>query len=274
MDLELFSRALRLRWLWFEWTDSSRPWVGTETPCNEIDKHLFRLCTTVTIGNGCRAKFWESAWLQGRAPRDLAPNLYKLAWRKNLTVREELQNLNWTRGLWRMTTIDQMAELIGLWGLLLDVHLNDQEDVIKWKWTVDGNYSAKSAYNVQLKGSYCSFDSKAIWGARVQGKHRVFAWLLVQSKILTADKLMTRNWPCNPVCSLCEQAQESAVHMVLHYAYAKEVWWLVSVWTEGLVQMPDDGIGIEDWWNGAVSGLSKELKRRKAAILIYTVWNL
>lgn len=75
LDLECFSRALRLRWLWFEWTDIDRPWVGTETPCSEIDKQLFRLCTAVTIGNGERARFWESAWLEGRAPRDLAPNL-------------------------------------------------------------------------------------------------------------------------------------------------------------------------------------------------------
>ena len=29
LDLDLFSRALRLRWLWYEWTDSDRAWVGT-----------------------------------------------------------------------------------------------------------------------------------------------------------------------------------------------------------------------------------------------------
>jgi hypothetical protein len=29
LDLELFSRALRLRWLWFQFVDPDRPWVGT-----------------------------------------------------------------------------------------------------------------------------------------------------------------------------------------------------------------------------------------------------
>ena len=36
LDLELFSRALHLRWLWLEWTDEERPWVGTSVPCVQL----------------------------------------------------------------------------------------------------------------------------------------------------------------------------------------------------------------------------------------------
>jgi hypothetical protein len=72
LDLERFSRALRLRWLWFEWTDREWPWVGTEVPCNEEDKQFFRASTIVTIGNGDTASFWDSVWLQGQEPRDIA----------------------------------------------------------------------------------------------------------------------------------------------------------------------------------------------------------
>jgi hypothetical protein len=46
--------------------------------------------TTVTVGDGKQAKFWESSWIEGRARGDLAPNLYKLAWRKNNTVAVDL----------------------------------------------------------------------------------------------------------------------------------------------------------------------------------------
>lgn len=79
LDLELFSRALRLRWSWFQWSDPDRPWVGSEVHCNDIDKQLFRVSTVVTVGNGKLAKFWESSWIEGKAPRDIAPHLYKLA---------------------------------------------------------------------------------------------------------------------------------------------------------------------------------------------------
>lgn len=68
LDLDLFSRALRLRWLWYEWNEPDRPWVGTELPVNEIDRQLFRASTVVTVGNGLKAEFWNSSWLNGRPP--------------------------------------------------------------------------------------------------------------------------------------------------------------------------------------------------------------
>jgi hypothetical protein len=34
---------------------------------------------------------------------------------------------------------------------------------------------------VQFKGSFCSFDSNAIWKAQAEGKHKLFAWLLKYS---------------------------------------------------------------------------------------------
>ena len=274
IDIEFFSRALRLRWLWYQWREPDRPWVGTEVPCNEQDKQLLRASTYVTVGNGKLAKFWESAWISGRAPRDLAPNLYKLAWRKNITVRDDLEDDKWTRGLWRMSTAEEIAEFVSLWFLVQNVQLTDSEDEIRWKWTADGNYTAKSAYNIQFSGAYCTFDAKAIWRAKTEGKHRFFAWLLVQNKLLTADKLIKRNWQCNPTCPLCDQAPETAQHLCLNCVYAQEVWVLVAQWTEGLVAVPDREAKMEHWWNGSLTGIPKSIKREKASILIYTAWNI
>jgi hypothetical protein len=49
-DMEAYSRALRLRWEWIRWTDHDRPWIGTETPCDESDRSLFAACTTMLLG--------------------------------------------------------------------------------------------------------------------------------------------------------------------------------------------------------------------------------
>jgi hypothetical protein len=37
-----------------------------------------------------------------------------------------------------MSTAEQMAELVMIWGLLQEVQLNSQEDVIRWRCTANG----------------------------------------------------------------------------------------------------------------------------------------
>ena len=84
----------------------------------------------VQLGNGGMAQFWESSRLDGRAPRDIAPLLYKFAWWKKLIVREQLENQSWTWGLWRMSTVEEMAEFVMQWDLVQGVQLTEAEDEI------------------------------------------------------------------------------------------------------------------------------------------------
>ena len=90
-NLERFARALRLRWLWHEWTLPNKAWLGTKTPCDDTDHLLFAACTTISISNGKRTSFWHSGWLEGRRPKDITPNLFKIYQPKNRTVADALQ---------------------------------------------------------------------------------------------------------------------------------------------------------------------------------------
>ena len=38
-----------------------------------------------------------------------------------MKVREELQDQSWTRGLWRMNTVQEMVEFVTLWDLVQQV---------------------------------------------------------------------------------------------------------------------------------------------------------
>ena len=205
---------------------------------------------------------------------DIFPDLFKLAWRKNRSVKEELEHQSWTRGLWRMESVNEMANFITLWDLVQSVQLTEEPDTIRWKWTSHGDYSAKTAYNIQFAGSHSQFQGSTIWKAGAEGKHKFFAWLLVQSKLLTADNLSKRQWPCDPMCSLCSQEQETADHLILHCCFAKEVWHLMARWTQNLVKIPDMGSSVATWWQQELTGLPKKLRRTKAALLMYTAWNL
>jgi hypothetical protein len=86
LNLENFARALRLRWPWFEWRDPNKLWLGLDNPCDSVDIDLFYASTTITIGNGNIASFWDSPWLSGQNPKDIAPLIFGAPTRKKWKV--------------------------------------------------------------------------------------------------------------------------------------------------------------------------------------------
>ena len=173
-----------------------------------------------------------------------------------------------------MQTVEEMASFVRLWDLVQQVQLNIQPDSITWRWNADGTYTTKSAYNAQFVGSYSNFNGASIWQAEAEGKHKFFAWLLVQCKVLTADKLMARQWPCNPVCVLCNQEQETAAHLILLCPFARLVWERIQAWAGQLVQVPNGSLEIVDWWQKELAHLPKKTRRTKAAFMLYCAWNI
>jgi|UPI0001A88E2F hypothetical protein len=115
IDLHKFSKALRLRWLWFQWSNPERPRRGTELPVNTEDVALFNAATIVTIKNGKKASFWHSSWIEGKAPASLYPRLYAHSKRKNRTVREALLGEKWIRDIAYNLTHDLLKEYFELW---------------------------------------------------------------------------------------------------------------------------------------------------------------
>jgi hypothetical protein len=58
-DIEKFGRARRLRWLWYACTDPSRPWFGSDFPCDVAGMMFFRASTNISIGDGDTSLFWH-----------------------------------------------------------------------------------------------------------------------------------------------------------------------------------------------------------------------
>jgi hypothetical protein len=98
-DLNKFSRALRLRWSWHQWDHKEKPWKHLLRVTDSKDRQLFFASTTMQVGNGRNTPFWESKWLHDGAPKDLAPNLFKIARFKKRSVHTELKNSNWIRNV-------------------------------------------------------------------------------------------------------------------------------------------------------------------------------
>lgn len=195
IDLERFASALRIRRLWMRWHDQSRPWDKMELPCTEKD---IQACTQIHMGDGTRTIFWKDNWLNGLRPKDIAPNLFKLAKRKNRNVGTELTNDGWIHSLRQISNFEEIHELIQLGGLLSQVTLlNGTEDTISWKRNNAAIYLAKSAYLFQFIGSQPDNVFLLNWKASALPKQKFLGWLILHHKVLTAENMLIRHWECD-----------------------------------------------------------------------------
>ena len=153
--------------------------------------------------------------------------------------------------------------------------LNGLEDNISWRWTADGQYSANSAYKIQFTSNFSSMNLCPIWKAKVEPKCRFFAWTLLHKRILTADNLQKRGWPCNPVCRLCNSTPETILHLCKDCPFSREVW--NKVWTGANVPLltgsPND-ISLYDWWMDLRNLCTRQTRRGFDGLLIHFWWNL
>ena len=278
LNLEKFSRALRLRWLWHEWVSPDKPWVGSETPNDIIDRNLFNAATNVTVGDGLKASFWGAAWVNGLSPQLIAPAVFKASRRKNRCVHDALTDEKWISDLDVLNfTTDHFAQFILLWELLQDVVLvPGMADAIIWTLTANGIYTAKSAYKAQFFGAIAAPFLGIVWKAWAPPKCSFFAWLAVQNMLWTSDRLAIRGWPHQPTCQLCRCTPETARHILFECRYSKRVWAATSVWLKCPNLMQDLGSGrpnVLEYWNSVVNSACSSRQGLKTAIILIT-WEI
>jgi hypothetical protein len=146
-----------------------------ELPVDQEDIALFNATTQVHVGNGSKAIFWTSRWLDGEAPASLFPALFRHSRRKNQIVRDALSEDKWIRDVDYNMTEQIIAEFVSLWSYLRNIELSpEQEDTIIWLHTSDGQYTAKSAYNLQFLGMTTSIMADTTWKTKAPPKCRFF----------------------------------------------------------------------------------------------------
>jgi hypothetical protein len=122
-----------------------------------------------------------------------------------------------------------IVEFVDLWARLQDiVLLPQQEDKIVWLHTSDGQYTTKSAYEVQFIGSTTSLTAETTWRTKAPPKCRFFTWLMLQNRIWTAARLQLRGWPNDYFCQLCIRNLETTAHLFLECYFLKAIWDKVS----------------------------------------------
>lgn len=92
-DLASTSLALRTRWLWFSRTDTTKAWAGLDLQFDAEECAFFFASTTMQLGNGTVALFWEDRWIGGRSVHEIAPLLYACIPKRHRKLRTVVDGL-------------------------------------------------------------------------------------------------------------------------------------------------------------------------------------
>lgn len=166
------------------------------------------------------------------------------------------------------TEIRELAELADL--IQLQGRDINAEDEIVWQWTPNGEYSIQSAYNAQFIGHTKVTTFHLVWKAMAEPKWRIFTWILLQKKILTADNLEKMGRPHNPICTLCNREPETPTHLCKECDYTKETWDKLRTWLGG-ANLPPTSVAstLNEWWKRCQSLTSKTNPERIALSSIF-----
>jgi hypothetical protein len=169
----------------------------------------------------------------------------------------------------------QLSQYLEIWDIIATLQLtHDQSDTISWTLTADGKYSASSAYRAQFVGSHPRFLAQKIWNASAEPKCKLFAWLALHEKLLTADMLVVRGWPHDSACRLCLSAPETATHLYKDCPFTMVIWNQVHTWDNADPGSPPSSYATTSkWWDTLIGGKTSTKQRRISGRLLYVIWN-
>jgi hypothetical protein len=153
---------------------------------DSTDEALFTIAMQVHVHNGRTTLFWTLSWLHGVSLVAMFPRLYDHINKKRRTVWDVLCNDNWIRDIIHDIMTLEITEYVLLWELVAEAGFDSQdqqEDEIIWIRTLDGSYSAKSAYEMQFDDSIGSHFPLNVWKVWAPSKCKFFIWLLLQNRV-------------------------------------------------------------------------------------------
>jgi hypothetical protein len=250
------------------------------TPCDQLDRDLFATATRVRIGDGNKAKFWESNWLGDAPLRHTFPLLFAHSQRKQRSVAQALDGNKWVADLRHRLSLPILEEFRHAWRMISLAPIELQTGVpesITWILTKDGQYSTKSAYRIQFEGRARSSLKMDVWRTWGPPKHKFFAWLLFQDRLWCADRLQRCEWPNNYFCPLCMRNLETSVHLMIECPFAKQIWHSLAGWEhcEGVTTALQSETGsISAFRESWMKATPAEHRKDVGSLLILICWSI
>lgn len=154
--------------------------------------------------------------------------------------------------------------------------VDDEKDVLAWKYAANGLFYVKSTYISLILGNTCNKEGiwKRIWRWDGLPKVRTFIWLLSHNSLITRKFFVDRNIANNAQCPFICGHDESFLHCLRDCDVAKRVWKLYVnefLWDEFFLMTQDNWLH-----QNCFNNWGKEDRPDIAwfTIFAYIVWNI
>ncbi|KAE8817830.1 Serine carboxypeptidase-like 18 [Hordeum vulgare] len=117
-----------------------------------------------------------------------------------------------------------------------------------------------------------------IWKAWAPPKIKFFAWLAIQDRIWTADRLERRGWEKCGLCTLCTRENETGAHLFFKCRYTIRLWNSV-IQSFSLAHMDTSSWHLDgpvlEWWDKRtdVANLNRRALATLTMLVSWTVCN-
>jgi hypothetical protein len=220
------------RWNW----DNTQGLVVPRRRCAVTGPHwrrlvelmpLYRSITAVQLGDGAHASFWHDAWLSETPLAVRCPVLLSHAVDVDASVHSVfIGGLEWALVPRLTDAADRERGMVA--SEMATVTLYAAAD----RWTLRRCHKRGGALDVGALYHLCMFGgveasfAPFVWENSAPSKVRVFAWLLVQARILSRASLLKKKilTAVEAVYPICKDPDESASHIIFHCTIARQFW--------------------------------------------------
>ena len=274
-DIQRTGISLRVRWLWLQRTDATRPWSHLHVPHDADASAIFRASTTWQLGAGDSCRFWTDHWISGSSVAEIAPLVLALVPRrlwKQRCVREGLHQRSWVQDIRGALGPAAMVQYIQLWRLVRHTTLSNEPDTLRWRWTSSATYTASSCYKALFFGACEDPFWRLTWRPWAPLRVKFFLWLAMQNRCWTAERLARRGLPHDDACVLCDQDDETMHHLLAGCSFSRQIWHETLGWARVPISLPAPDTPFQVWWQSSLDIAPASMRKGISSLIILTAW--
>ncbi|CAN1844985.1 Transposon TX1 uncharacterized 149 kDa protein [Linum perenne] len=225
------------------------------------------------LGNGRSVGIWKEPWLREEGNCRVETEAEEGLEHWKVSDLAATDGRSWDDEIVRSVFVDRDIDAI----LKLRPLRPDMEDRVIWRWSLNGEYTVRSAYHALMQARptmeelRVDGDWRKLWNIDVPPKMRHLMWRIARNVVPTRHAIMHRGIPgVEDKCGLCGNGYETVEHLFLDCEVARRCWQVAGA-DEVLPPGVSESNTWTNWYMKVIRDGSTETQR-KVAIVTWALW--